>query len=119
MAFELKPLVCERCGGSIERKIMRCPYCGTEYAYNDNRIQVRFIERRKPGEQVICVQAALDSSMLVRDPEGATEFVLEEMRQQMADSLLAFMKISTCDNPAMNAKIIRGVVRVIDPEYIN
>lgn len=116
---ELKPLVCERCGGIIDRKTMRCPYCGTEYAYNDNRIQVRFIERQKPGEQVICVQATVDSRILVCDPEGATECALEEMRQQMADSLLAFMKISTCDNPAMNAKIIRGVVRVIDPENIN
>lgn len=27
----LSPLICERCGGTIDRESMICPYCDTEY----------------------------------------------------------------------------------------
>lgn len=28
---KLRPLICERCGGTIDRESMICPYCDTEY----------------------------------------------------------------------------------------
>lgn len=28
---QIHPLICERCGGTIDRESMRCPYCDTSY----------------------------------------------------------------------------------------
>lgn len=30
-AVDVQPLICERCGGQIDRHTMVCPYCDTQY----------------------------------------------------------------------------------------
>ena len=116
--FELKPLVCEKCGGSIDRKTMRCPYCDTAYAYDNNGVQVRFTVER-PGTHIIKAQAKVSREMVDYEPERATAYVLDKMRHQVADGLLAFMKISTMSDPYEMCEVIRGEVRVIDPTFTN
>lgn len=29
--MEIKPLICEKCGAPIDRRKMKCEYCGVEY----------------------------------------------------------------------------------------
>ena len=52
-------------------------------------------------------------------PEGAREYVLRDMIEQIADGLLAFMKMQTseCYDPMNCCQIIRGEVRVVDPTF--
>ena len=115
---ELKPLVCEKCGGSVNRKTMRCRYCDTEYAYDNNGMQMRFVVE-KPGTNVIKATVKVDRGMVLNAPERATAYALDKMRHQVADGLLAFMKISTEFDPREMCEVIRGEVRVIDPMFTN
>lgn len=116
--LEFKPLICERCGGTIDRKTMRCPYCGTEYIRENNGDQIRIVVDR-PGVQKISTQVRVDMDMMADSPEGARAYVLDRMRHEVADALLAFMKISTAEDysPLSRCQIIRGEIRVIDPTF--
>ena len=118
--IEIKPLLCEQCGGRIDRKTMRCPYCGTEYGRQNNGVQIRFKEGR-PGEYSIFAQVQVDMDMIAADPEFSKEYALDAMRQEIADALMAFTKISTSMNfdPLGRYQIVRGEVRVIDPEFVD
>lgn len=116
--LEFKPLICERCGAAIDRKTMRCPYCGTEYIRENNGAQIRFVVDR-PGVQKISTQVRVDMDMMAASPEGARAYVLDRMCHEVADALLAFMKISTAEDysPLSRCQIIRGEIRVIDPTF--
>ena len=75
----------------------------------------------RPGESVIRAEVALDKSGILHNPEGARDYALCELRNQIADGLLGYMKLTTSDSydPLYcgRAEIIRGEVRVIDPMF--
>ena len=112
--FEPKPLVCENCGGPIERRTMRCPYCGTQYTSWDGAMK---IEVHEVGVHTLRCQVQVARVYTHNDPERAAQYALGRMREQIADGLLAYMKMSTTDDPRQNCQIIRGEVRVIIPEF--
>lgn len=114
--FEIKPLICERCGGQIDRKTMKCPYCDTQYERKNNGVTVRYVADRV-GIHTIRADVRVDNFRLQRDPEGATEYALDRLRQEIADGLLAYMKIATQKDFLEQCEIIRGEIRVVDPTF--
>lgn len=118
--IEIKPLVCERCGGHIDRQTMKCPYCDTQYERKNNGVTVNYVVNR-PGVHTLRADIRVDNFMVLRDPEGATEYALDRLRHEIADGLLAYMKITTSKELSFHneCEIIRGEVRVIDPTFTN
>lgn len=118
MIRELVAMTCKNCGANVNRRTMKCDFCGTEYTHPNERI--KFIVDR-PGMQTIRCETRVDMEHMRDSPEGARAYVLEDMRQQLADGLLAFMKITTKDDysggPFGSCQIIRGEVRVVDPSF--
>ena len=39
----LSPLICERCGGTIDRESMICPYCDTAYKQKRAQLERHYI----------------------------------------------------------------------------
>jgi hypothetical protein len=96
---------------------MRCEYCDTEYEDQSlKRITIRTV---RPGESVIRAEVALDKWGIAHNPEGARDYALRELRTQIADGLLGYMKLTTAENHSFmgETEIIRGEVRVIDPMF--
>ena len=112
--FNLQPLTCHCCGGKIDRRIMRCEYCGTEYAPPNDRIKV-IVEQ--PGTHIIRCETRIDCALMQRSPEAARDYTLQDMRQQIADGLLAYMRLTTFDDIKEMCQIVRGEVRVLDPYF--
>jgi ribosomal protein L36 len=115
---EIKPLVCDQCGGQIDRKTMECPYCRTQYERKNNDVTLRYVVDR-PGTHRLRAEIRVDEGMIAHDPERATSYVLDRLRREIADGLLAYMKISTSQDFSFHERcqIIRGEVRVIDPTF--
>lgn len=117
--MDLKPYTCTCCGGAIDIIKMRCGYCGTYF--EDNSLKRIKIETVQPGVHTIRAQIALDIDRVRHNPKGARDYALQELRQQLADGLLGFMKIQTSESydPMYcgRAEIIRGEVRVVDPMF--
>lgn len=114
--FELKPLVCKNCGGQIERSTMKCPYCGTQYESPNGMLKI-VVDR--PGFHTIRCETRVDMENMRHNPEAAKEYVLRDMREQIADGLLAYMKFMTSESYDFmhRCQIIRGEVRVVDPTF--
>ena len=115
---EIKPLICEQCGGTIDRKTMQCPYCGTQYERKNNGVTINYVVDR-PGVHTLRAYIRVDKRMMLHDPERASEYALDRLRHEIADGLLAYMKISTAKDFSFynECEIIRGEVRVIDPAF--
>lgn len=109
--LDLKQLQCKNCGGQIDRATRKCPYCGTQYEMPEG---IKIVVDR-PGVHKIRCQAAVSQDMIARAPEAATEMTLAQMRKQVADGLLAYMRFVTEDDPRIMCQIIRGEVRVLEP----
>lgn len=114
--IELKPMTCVNCGGQIDRRTMKCPYCDTPYESPDGRIKI-VVDR--PGVHTIRCETKVDMMYMRNSPERVTQYVLRDMRQQIADSLLAYMKMTTSEvyDPMNCCQIIRGEIRVVDPSF--
>ena len=117
--MELKPYICKCCGGRINVTAMRCEYCGAEY--HDPSLRRLTIQTVQPGVHTIAAQVELRIPNEVFDPEGARDYALHELRNQLADGLLGYMKIRTNErlDPRYfeRTEIIRGEVRVVDPMF--
>ena len=118
MDLKVKPLVCTNCGGHIDRSTMKCPFCDTQYHRQRDEVTVNYIVDR-PGTHRLRATIRVDDQMVRHDPEAASNYVLNRLRHEIADGLLAYMKIETQQDfdPLRRCQIIRGEVRVLDPSF--
>lgn len=117
--MKLTPYICKCCGGRINLAKMRCEYCETPY--EDNSFKRIKIETVQPGVHTIRTQVALSMDHMAHNPEGARDYALRELRNQLADGLLGYMKITAAEDFSPKywerTEIIRGEVRVVDPTF--
>lgn len=115
--MKLEPYICKCCGGRINVAKMRCEYCGTPY--KDESLKRLVIQQVQPGVNTIRAEVLLNREDILHNPERARDYALRELRNQLADGLLAYMRIATTDDARTHTQIIRGEVRVIDPVFDN
>lgn len=117
--MDLRPYICKCCGGQINPATMLCEYCGTYH--DDPALRRLTITTKVPGEHTLRCQVAINREDMLYNPEGTRDYALRELREQIADGLLAYMKITTStDHSACwmeSTEIIRGEVRVVDPNF--
>ena len=117
--MELNPYICKCCGGRINIAKMRCEYCDT--SYEDTSLKRIKIESVRPGQHTIRAEVIITHDHMLDNPEGARDYALRELRNQLADGLLGFMKIRTAESFSPKyferTEVIRGEVRVIDPMF--
>lgn len=117
--MKLTPYICPQCNGRINLSKMQCEYCGTPF--KDDSLKRITIAQVRPGEHAIRTEVALEIDHMAYNPEGARDYALQELRKQLADGLLGYMKLTTCEtfDPKYfgRTEIIRGEVRVIDPIF--
>lgn len=116
MELDRKPLICKCCGGQIDRRTMTCPYCGVQYEKKYDDMPVTFTVER-PGVHHIKAMVRLDEHAILQDPEGATKYAMDRLRNGIADGLLEYMRIDTAKDYSQFCRIIRADVRVLDPSF--
>ena len=116
--IEPKPLTCQCCGAPINRRTMRCDYCGTQYQREENNIVLNYVVEH-PNTHKIMAKVVVPDEIIACHPESATEYSLRKMREQIADSLLSYMKISIEMDYMNRCQIIHGEIRVVDPTFTN
>jgi hypothetical protein len=115
--MDLRPYICERCGGTVNPATLKCEYCGTPY--KDESLKHITITQQVPGQHTIRAEVRVEREFMQYDPERARDFTLSKLREQIADGLLGFMKITTSNDYGWedHTEIIRGEVKVIDPTF--
>ena len=113
--MNLKPYICKQCGGTINVTTMKCSYCGTAY-YDPALRNITFTVDR-PGVTRLRASVEIPKERMTHNPEAARDYTLRELRNQLADGLLAFMKIETANDFMNDTEIIRGEVKVLEPSF--
>lgn len=113
--MDLRPYICKQCGGTIKPATMRCEYCGTQY--EGDSLKRLVITTRAPGQAKIRAEVMIDTEIMREAPEYARDYALRALRNQIADGLLAYMRVTTDRDYRNMTEIIRGEVRVIEPEF--
>lgn len=109
-------LACEACGAPLTAD-GRCEYCGARYRL-ERGDTIRVIQVEHPKVQTIAMTAAITKELAARYPDEAGRIVLRDMTRQMAESLAAFMKIERSEDPCRDAIMIRGTIRVVEPDFM-
>lgn len=117
--MNLHPYICKCCGARINVAKMRCEYCDTPYE-NESLKRIE-IATYTPGQATIRAQASISKEHMKYDPERARDYVLSELRNQIADGLLGYMKVTTSTDYSAkwceHTEIIRAEVKVIEPSF--
>lgn len=109
------PFECQNCGGQIERKTMRCPYCDTQYERTIDGITEKYIAER-PGEHRIQAMVRVSDISIKNDPERIERFVKERMSNRLAKALCEYMTITEEKDWRSFDTIFCGEVRVLIPD---
>lgn len=116
----LEALICKCCGGHIDRKTLKCSFCGAEHRIVDesNRVVIQTVER--PCD-VLCAQISVDRRELMfhSGDQRFSEYIVRELAHGLADELVKYMEIEKrveCD-PLSDSSVFRARCRVLHPGY--
>ena len=115
----MREIKCKSCGGPLKDigfgKYI-CEYCGS--LYEDYFGNIRFIEvAQKPSQRIMAQISIPFQARDYVDSNKISDYTLSELRQQLAEGLSSYMKISVNEDPCRMATIVRGEVRVIPPDH--
>ena len=117
----MEQLVCKACGAPLERD-GHCSYCGSRYnvEYNSGP-RPMLIEVEHPRVRRIVAETRVDKRYLIdEDCFRAVDlgrFTRHRLSEQLADSLYDAMKITMKNDPFEETIIVRGELRVVDPDF--
>lgn len=111
--IELKALVCECCGGQIDRRTMRCKYCGTEYYVKDENV-FRVETYNAPVKEMMAGMSIPREAVLNYGDEYR-KFVLEKLSRKLADEMLDCMQVHSGYDPLTQEYVVKARVKAIVP----
>lgn len=83
---DLTPLICDCCGGHIDRDTLKCQSCGTQYRLN-NRGMLEFVTY--PRRVKFMTEGVIIPRYIVEDdPQKAMEYGLHQLAEKLAERLM-------------------------------
>lgn len=114
---KLEPRTCPNCGASVPFGQYKCGYCGTTFKGGDAYAPL-IVERIDPRTHVITTRVAIPKyAQEYMNPEQKRDYILSDMRAQIADALLGLIEVREEFNPIELEDVYEGRVRVIEPSF--
>ena len=116
----MKALICKNCGGSINSKTLQCEYCGTQYQrdFADTQVQRLVVESYRSDVKVLGAEVKVSDFMMRDLPrEKIAEISMKEITRSLAEALAPYIELETERDPERMTQIIRGTVRVVEPDF--
>lgn len=113
----MEQLICKSCGAPL-RADGKCEYCGAIYRFANNTMQTVAIEICHPEVVPLTATACIHRDLLYADDvRRISEHAIESVKRKLVDGLTDYIKLETHSDPYQNAIIIRGSVRVVEPDF--
>lgn len=114
MYNKLTALTCTCCGGQIDRDLLICRNCGTQFKYDSNN---RLITVEQFNRKIIYINGAVmvPAFYVKQDPAQAMELTLKEIAQEMAKKILPLIEFQTRFDMATNSYITSAKIGVAEP----
>ena len=114
----LEALQCQNCGGTINSCSLKCEYCGTQYERKNERGITHYVQTCPAQVHSLASQVEIDEDLLRNVPQDRiAEYTVRELVNAFAEALVPFVKLETEKSCCRRTQIIRGTVRVIEPDF--
>lgn len=114
----IEALQCQNCGGTLNSSY-KCEYCGTQYERKVERGVMHYIQTCPAQIQTLSSQVEIDEDLLCNIPQDrVAEYAIREMINALAEALVPYVKLETEKGISFKrTQIIRGTVRVVEPDF--
>lgn len=114
----LEALQCQNCGGTINASSLKCEYCGTQYKRKIERGITHYIQTCPAQIQTLKSQFEIDEDIFFNIPQDRlAEYAMREIVNDLAKALVLFTKLEIENSSFKRTQIIRGTVRVVEPDF--
>lgn len=118
----LYELRCRNCGGALDAKTLKCNYCGSQYERKNEHmgdtVRTTYIQTCPAQLVPLAYQMRVsDEAMRYYPQEEVAEMCMKEITHALAKALVPYVKIETQRDLCNMQQIIRGTVRVVEPDF--
>lgn len=113
----MKKLQCTSCGAPINPKTGICEYCGSVYLIEKNFPMPSIINVEHPKVERVAARISINNELAHRDPDGISQYAIQNISHNIADGLAEFLKISTTQDLVSDSTIIQGELRILPPSF--
>ena len=111
---KLEKMVCECCGGHIDRASLECKSCGAPYRLSEDLTPIR-ITRYDSRVRTFGVECNVPAYFVNINPENAMHHTLHQLAEQLAEKILPLMEFEHTFNIRNNEYTTYARIRVADP----
>lgn len=111
----MKALVCECCGGRIDRATMVCQMCGTAYKLDEYEQPIRIMEYSARVETLNSKVSLPRYLVEHMGTEDVMEMTLHKMAQQMAEKIMPLIEFTHEYEPMTQEYVTYGRLKVANP----
>lgn len=115
---------CKACGAPLVRDGLnwKCEYCGTIYTEKRGTPEMFVVERTPLDTHVLGAEVHVDRYTMQAmrkngHEEKIAEYSIQQLTHRLAEGLAAYMRTEVSRDPFTQAQIVRGYVRVVDPDF--
>ena len=106
-----KALICQCCGGHIDRRTMKCPYCETQYNGNLEPV-THIVSRSEPyGVQTLHAEVYVDE-LTFQNQEIAMKIAREKLYEAMMESMKHLVEIEEERDYRRFGRTLRGGLKI-------
>lgn len=107
----LKQLICQNCGGHIDRHTLQCPYCETQYNGELQQMpKIIYGERR--DYDVLNASVCIDEKLFLENQALAQKIAMEKLTQVMMKGLEPYIEIKEHQDHRSFSRYITGAIRI-------
>lgn len=115
---ELKPLVCKCCGGTINRKTMKCEYCGTAYERQGDDVIIRVETFRNPVRTfTACV--GVDDNEISQDPDRIAYIAMHRLIEELSKTIAPNLVLQTYHDTSRMQTKVYGTIKIVQPVNVS
>ena len=117
---ELRALICQRCGGALNPRTLRCEYCGTYHEQVGNDVGIMRVQIERPGVRVIRYKLEVDDHLIMPgrfDDREVGEYIRRGLVGKLAELLPDVMETYSEYDPVYMKHNVMGQIRALEPEY--
>lgn len=112
-------LVCKACGAPLERD-GHCAYCGSRY-HIEGGSRPLLVEVEHPQVRRVVAKCRVSDDLIhagtVADSERLGEMTRDRIVQELARSLTSAIKFTSEHDPIERCVLVRGELRVVEPDF--
>lgn len=112
----MRRLICDGCGGQIDRDTLICNHCGVAYKLDEYEMPIRVVEYAQRVDTFSgCVRVPAYLVKDAKDAEQIMEMSLHQMAKQMAEKIMPLIELQHEFEPATQEYVTYGRLKVANP----